>query len=89
MVEVMLNEEWHDMKNKSLEESLLKSEYEDCEWYRTVSGFAFAERVRGIGDSVYRERFLRGAPQVDYDPRGEDMPLMKELRRQMECLKKQ
>ena len=88
MVEVMLNEEWHDMKNKSLEESLLKSEYEDCEWYRTVSGLAFAERVRGIGDSVYRERFLRGAPQVDYDPRGEDMPLMKELRRQMECLKK-
>lgn len=88
MVEVMLNEEWHDMKNKSLEESLLKSEYKDCEWYRTISGFAFAERVRGIGDSVYRERFLRGAPQVDYDPRGEDMPLMKELRRQMECLKK-
>ena len=88
MVEVMLNEEWHDMKNKSLEESLLKSEYKDCEWYRTISGFAFAERVRGIGDSVYRDRFLRGAPQVDYDPRGEDMPLMKELRRQMECLKK-
>ena len=77
------------MKNKSLEESLLKSKYKDCESYRTVSGFAFAERVRGIGDSVYRERFLRGAPQVDYDPRGEDMPLMKELRRQMECLKKQ
>lgn len=54
----------------------------------SISGFAFAERVRGIGYSIYRERFLRGAPKVDYDPRGEDMPLMKELRRQMECLKK-
>lgn len=82
------------MRTRSLEQALLKAEYGDCEWYRTVSGFAFAERVRGIGDSVYRERFLRerflrGAPQVGYDPRGEDMPLMKELRRQMECLKKQ
>lgn len=77
------------MRTRSLEQALLKAEYGDCEWYRTVSGFAFAEMVRGIGDSVYRERFLRGAPQVGYDPRGEDMPLMKELRRQMECLKKQ
>ena len=42
----------------------------------------------GFNLFCYRERFLRGAPQVDYDPRGEDMPLMKELRRQMECLKK-
>ena len=77
------------MRTRSLEQELLKAEYGDCEWYRTVSGFAFAERVRGSGYSIYRERFLRGAPQVDYDPRGEDMPLMKELRRQMECLKKQ
>lgn len=72
------------MRTRSLEQALLKAEYGDCEWYRTVSGFAFAERERFL-----RERFLRGAPQVDYDPRGEDMPLMKELRRQMECLKKQ
>ena len=53
------------MRTRSLEQALLKAEYGDCEWYRTVSGFAFAERVRGSGYSIYRERFLRGAPQVD------------------------